>query len=190
MTDEFDERIRTADQAPEAGAEAQATAETEADVLRSELIQVQEQLEAITQLSEDNHGKFMRARAELETYRRRSAADAERARASGQDSAVETVLRVFDDLERALQVSDDTHAGAILDGVRLVLENLEADLGKLGIVRIGAPGEKFDPELHEALTALPVSDGQETGTIAQVIKVGFSQGDRLIRPAAVVVYND
>lgn len=190
MTDEFDERIRAAATADEAGNEAHETPETESDVLRSELIQAQEKLEALTQLSEENHSKFMRARAELETYRRRSAADTERARASGQDSAVETVLRVFDDLERALQVSGDADAGAVLDGVRLVLENLEADLGKLGIERVGAAGEQFDPELHEALTALPVTEGQETGTIAQVVKVGFSQGDRLIRPAAVVVYND
>lgn len=190
MNSEFDEN--RFEDAPEAESEAagDGTPETEADVLRSELIRTQEKLEVLKQTSDDYHDKFMRSRAELDNYRRRSGADLERARASGLDSALASVMRVFDDLERALQVSSDQHAGAIIDGVKLVLENLEGDLERMGVTRLGAPGEEFNPELHEALTALPADDGNKSGTIAQVVKAGFSQGDRLIRPAAVVVYND
>lgn len=194
MNSEFDDnRPHDVTEADSEAADTRAEAgnpETEADVLRSELISTQEKLEVLQQTSDDYHDKFMRSRAELDNYRRRSAADMERARASGLDSALATVLRVFDDLERALQVSADGHGSAIIDGVRLVLENLEGDLERLGVTRLGAPGEQFDPELHEALTALPADEEHASGTIAQVVKVGFSQGDRLIRPAAVVVYND
>jgi len=164
--------------------------ETEADVLRSELEAAQEKIEVLRQTSDDFKDKFLRSRAELDNYRRRSVAELERARASGLDSAIAAVLRVFDDLERALQVSGEGMETPITEGVQLVLENLEADLGRLGVERLGAPGEKFNPEQHEALTSLPVEEGHEPGTIAQVVTVGFSQGSRLIRPASVVVYND
>lgn len=195
MNSEFDENRM--DEAAEAENEAaedtqtdNSSPESEADVLRSELVKAQEKLEVLKQTSDDFHDKFIRSRAELDNFRRRSIADMERARASGLDSALATVLRVFDDLERALQVSTDQHASAILDGVKLVLDNLEGDLERLGITRVGAAGEQFDPELHEAITALPADEEHRPGTIAQVVKVGFSQGDRLIRPASVVVYND
>ena len=191
MNSEFDETRQQDDEAAaEVSGESTGNPETEADVLRSELIQAQEKLEELRQASEENHDRFMRSRAELDNYRRRSAADMERARAGGLDSAVGAVLRVFDDLERALQVTGDEHAAAIIDGVKIVLENLEAALEQLGVVRLGAAGEEFNPEFHEALTALPADAEHKAGTIAQVVKVGFSQGDRLIRPAAVVVYND
>ncbi len=195
MNSEFDENRM--DEAAEAENEAaedtqtdNSSPESEADVLRSELVKAQEKLEVLKQTSDDFHDRFIRSRAELDNFRRRSIADMERARASGLDSALATVLRVFDDLERALQVSTDQHASAILDGVKLVLDNLEGDLERLGITRVGAAGEQFDPELHEAITALPADEEHRPGTIAQVVKVGFSQGDRLIRPASVVVYND
>ncbi len=164
--------------------------ETEADVLRSELELAQQKLEVVRQASDDFKDKYLRSRAELDNYRKRSAAEQERARASGLDSALATVLRVFDDLERALQVAGEGVEAGIVDGVRLVLENLEADLGRLGVERIGVAGEQFNPEVHEAVTAIPAGPDHEAGTIAQVVKVGFGQGDRLIRPAAVVVYND
>ena len=189
MNSEFDDTRVDAADAPDEN-RAATEPETEADVLRSELIGTQEKLELLRQVSDDFQDKYLRSRAELDNWRRRSAAEVERAHASGLDTALGAVLRVFDDLERALQVSGDGPGQAILDGVRLVLANLEAALGRLGIERRGAAGETFDPELHEAVTAVPVPEGTEPGTIAQVVKVGFSQGDRLIRPAAVVVYND
>ena len=166
------------------------TPDTEADVLRSELEQALQKVEVLRQASDDFKDKFLRGRAELDNYRKRSAADAERARAAGLDSGLSVVLRVFDDLERALQVTGEGQEEGIIKGVRLVLDNLLADLERLGIERTGLAGEEFNPELHEALTAIPAGPDHKAGTIAQVAKTGFRQGDRLIRPAAVVVYND
>lgn len=167
--------------------------ETEADVLRFELQQAQEKLEVLRASVADFKDRFMRSRAELDNYRRRSAAELERARASGLDSAVGAVLRVFDDLGRAVSMAEeaaDNSREAITDGLRLVQDNLEKELGQLGVERYGADGEQFDPELHEAVTALPAPAADLAGTVAQVVQAGFRQGDRLIRVAKVVVYSD
>src|SRR5690554_5536526 len=165
-------------------AAGEVTRETEADVLRSELQQAQEQIEALRSSVDDVRDKFMRSRAELEHYRRRSAAELERARASGLDSAVSAVLRVFDDLGRAISMADeaaDNSREAIVDGIRLVQDNLEKELGQLGVERYGADGDQFDPELYEAVTAVPASDESLKGTVAQVVQAGFRQGERLDR---------
>lgn len=174
----------------ETGDTAAAADLNEADVLRGELQLQQDKNEILRQAADDFKDKFLRSRAELENWRRRAAADAERARANGLDEALRSVFKVFDDLERAVSAAGEGSADSILPGVKLVLENLEADLGRLGVERVGEPGDEFDPERHEAVTAVPADGDNPAGTIAQVVQVGFSQGDRLIRPAAVVVYND
>jgi len=174
----------------ETGDTAAAADLNEADVLRGELQLQQDKNEILRQAADDFKDKFLRSRAELENWRRRAAADAERARANGLDEALRSVFKVFDDLERAVSAAGEGSADSILPGVKLVLENLEADLGRLGVERVGEPGDEFDPERHEAVTAGPADGDNPAGTIAQVVQVGFSQGDRLIRPAAVVVYND
>ena len=167
--------------------------ETEADVLRFELEQAQEKMDVLRASVDDFKDRFMRSRAELDNYRRRSLADLERARASGLDEAVGPVLRVFDDLGRAIQMAGsaaDSSGEAIVEGVRLVLENLEKELGQLGVERYGADGDEFDPEIYEAVTAIPAPDESQAGRVAQVVQAGFRQGERPIRIARVVVYSE
>jgi molecular chaperone GrpE len=162
----------------------------EVEILRMELMQLQERLEVARKASDDFKDKFLRSRAELDNYRRRMASELDRARQAGQDSALQTVMTVFDDLQRALDMALDDNASQIVPGVTAVLANLERDMAGQGIERIGLPGEHFDPDLHEALSTLPADAEHPAGTIAQVFQAGFTSGDRLIRPARVVVYND
>lgn len=169
----------------------------EASVLREELQRQREELERLReevdgarQDAEDAREKFLRARADLENVRRRTAGDVVRAREAGLDSAVLSVLNVYDDLTRALAVADEDDPAKILPGVRAVRETLERDLGTLDIERVGKAGEPFDPDHHEALTSVPAPDPAHAGTIAEVYQAGFKRGDRLIRPARVVVYAD
>ncbi len=177
-----------ADGAADAGA---AAADDEVSILRSELQHMQEQLEEVRREATENHDRFLRSRAELETYRRRVAADVERAREAGLDSAVLAVLTVFDDLGRALEAAESSEDPAtIMPGVRAVKEALERHLEGLDIRRIGRPGEPFDPNEHEALTAVPPTEGAQPGTIANVFQAGFKRGERLVRPARVVVYKE
>ena len=173
------------------GAAAGSAADREVDILRSELARTQEQLGEAQREAAEYRDRFLRSRAELETFRRRAAGDVERAREAGLDSAVLAVLTVFDDLGRALQAAETTDDPAtIVPGVRAVRESLERSLENLDIRPVGEKGEPFDPNQHEALTAVPLADGAEPGTIADVFQAGFRRGDRLVRPARVLVYKD
>lgn len=155
---------------------------------RTEIAQLRDEIEELRGEVEEAREKFLRARADLENVRRRSAGDVERAREAGLDSAVLSVLTVYDDLSRALQVADEDDPAKILPGIRAVRETLERNLGTLDIERVGEPGEAFDPDLHDALTSVPAPDAASSGTIAEVYQAGFKRGDRLVRPARVVVY--
>lgn len=160
--------------------------EAEVEILRSELAKAHEELGQVQQQAGEYKERFLRTRADLENYRRRSQQELERAREVGLDSAVLAVLMVFDDLERALKLAEQD-PGHIIPGVMAVRDGLMRNLELLGITPIGAPGEPFDPELHEALNSLPGAP-ERSGTIAEVVQVGFAKDERLIRPARVAVY--
>lgn len=162
--------------------------EQEAEVLRTELSRLQEELHEAYARAEELKDRFIRARAELENFRKRAAAEAERARESGLDSAVLPVLSVYDDLQRALAAAEGGDPASIVPGVQGVLATLERNLDNLGITTVGNVGDTFDPDLHEALTSVPTNEADKADTIAEVFQVGFQKGERLIRPARVVVY--
>ena len=160
---------------------------TDVEVLRSELAQAHEKLSQAQEETADFKNRFLRARADLENYRRRAAQDVTRARESGLDSAVITVLSTYDDLERALRVGSDD-PGKLIPNLEAVQESLKRNLEALGIVQVGAQGDEFNPDVHEALTAVATEDQGAANTIAEVVQVGFVKGERLVRPARVVVY--
>ena len=176
---------------PEDGSSEAPSAEAEVDILRSELDAMQTRVDDALEAKRQAEERALRFRAELDTVRRRVAGEEARAREAGFDAAVLPVMSVHDDLVRALQaaaVSDDP--ASIVPGVHAVLEGLGRELDKLGLRRVGAVGDAFDPDLHEALTSVPVTDGAAAGTIASVFEAGFVHGERLVRPARVVVYQD
>ncbi len=153
---------------------------SETEVLREELEQVQSE-------AADFKNRFLRARADLENYRRRAAQDTLRARESGLDSAILPLLAVYDDLGRALTVSSDDPA-QLIPGIQAVRESLKRNLGALGLEEVGTKGDAFDPDLHEALTTVPAQGESAADTIAEVVQTGFVKAERLVRPARVVVF--
>ncbi len=177
----------TAPKAPDPR-DQQAGTDSEADILRSELKRVREKSEALEEELADANARGLRARAEMDTMRRRLLGEVEQARDAGRDETLMPILAVYDDLERALAVAAESDDPAsIVTGVQLVKENLERQLASLGIHRVGVVGERFDPHFHEALTTVPPSPGKGPGTIAQVFEPGFVQGERLVRVARVIV---
>ncbi len=158
----------------------------EQNVLAQLLEGFQKELETMKAQADDYKDKFMRAQADLQTYRRRVQGDIDRAREAGLESALLPVMTVYDDLGRALMMSTDPEK--LIPGIQSVREGLERNLDMLGIKKVGEKGEAFNPELHEALTMVPVAEGAEAGTIATVFAVGFVKNDKLVRPAKVVVY--
>ena len=163
---------------------------SEIDILREELATLQASLATIESELSDANDRHLRARADHDNYRRRAAQDADRARQAGLDSAVLPILSVFDDLGRALAVADEEDPAKIIPGVQSVMAGLERNLDSLGLKRIGEIGEKFDPDLHEALTAVPTDDSEKKGTIAEVFQSGFVRDERLVRPARVLVFQE
>lgn len=182
-------RAEASDAEAETADADEEAAQGEVDILRAELMTLQAQLEAAKKESADYKDKFLRARADLENYRRRAAQDVDRAREAGVDSAVLAVLPAYDDLGRAL-LAAETDPAKIVPGVEAVREGLKRNLEALGIKEVGKQGDTFDPDFHEALTSVPTDDKAMAGKVAEVFQVGFTKGERLVRPARVVVYQD
>jgi molecular chaperone GrpE len=155
---------------------ASAGAESSADDLRAQLDAARAQLAT----SED---RFLRARADLENYRRRSERELERRVQERSDALLLAWLEVVDSVERALALEPEEAARA---GLRAFLEQMQGILARQGVTRAGEVGDPFDPERHEAVAVVPDS-GLEAGTIADVARPGYSIGDRVVRPAQVAV---
>ncbi len=125
-----------------------------------------------------------RVAADFDNYRKRALRDQEALVARAHERLVKELLPVLDDLERALVAAEEHEEAKLEDGVRLVHRELRNTLSKEGLVEIDTDGE-FDPHVHEALLTQP-SDADD-GAIVQVIQKGYRLGDRVLRPARVVV---
>ena len=125
-----------------------------------------------------------RVAADFENYRKRAARDQESLVARAAERLVRELLPVLDDLERALQAAEQHEEAELEEGVRLVHRQLADALRKEGLEEIPTDG-KFDPHLHEALLAQPAE--AEEGTVIEVLQKGYRLGDRVLRPARVVV---
>jgi molecular chaperone GrpE len=128
-----------------------------------------------------------RTRADFENYRKRVAKETSDALARGKAELARELLPVIDNLERALQSGSDPSAGeGLVRGVELVLDELRAKLGNAGVEAFDPTGERFDPELHEALSAQP-ADGTESGLVLETVEKGYRLDGQVLRPARVVV---
>jgi molecular chaperone GrpE len=127
---------------------------------------------------------LQRVAADFENYRKRAARDQESLVARAAERLVRELLPVLDDLERALQAAEDHEEATLEEGVRLVHRQLADALRKEGLEEIPTDG-RFDPHLHEALLAQPAE--AESGSVIEVLQKGYRLGDRVLRPARVVV---
>jgi molecular chaperone GrpE len=125
-----------------------------------------------------------RLAAEFDNYRKRVAREQEALSSRAAERLVRELLPIADDLERALEAAEQHEEAKLEDGVRLVHRELSAVLEREGLVEIETNG-KFDPHVHEALLARP-ADAEE-GSVLEVVQKGYRLGDRVLRPARVVV---
>jgi molecular chaperone GrpE len=143
-----------------------------------------EERAALLEKERDEHlDDLKRVAAEFENYRKRVARDQASLAARAHERLVKELLPVLDDLERALEACD-SERGRVEEGVRLVQRELQEALGKEGLVEIETNGN-FDPHVHEALLSQPSK--QDDGAILEVLQKGYRLGDRVLRPARVVV---
>jgi molecular chaperone GrpE len=127
--------------------------------------------------------RLTRALADLDNYRKRAAKDVQRLTTEARERLLQDWFEVADSIERALLQHGQ---GALAEGLRAVLGQIDAVLGREGIQRTGAPGEPFDPERHDAV-GVREDDSVPEGTVVDVARSGYAAGDRVLRPAQVVV---
>ncbi len=128
-----------------------------------------------------------RTRADFENYRKRVAKETSEALARGKAELARELLPVIDNLERALQSGSEPAAHeALTRGVELVLEELRGRLAGAGVEAFDPKGERFDPQLHEALSTQP-AEGIESGVVLETLEKGYRLNGAVLRPARVVV---
>jgi molecular chaperone GrpE len=141
----------------------------------------------------DLKDRLLRTLAEMENLRRRTEREVADARAYGVTNFARDILAVADNMERALKALDDeirekADAGvkALLDGVELTERELVKVMEKHGITKLEPQGQKFDPNLHQAMFEIP-DPSVPAGTVVQVMQRGYTIGERVLRPALVAV---
>lgn len=131
--------------------------------------------------------QLLRGQAELENFRRRSQRDADEARKYQSLPIVRDLLPALDNLERAIQAAEQTgDVGNLLEGIRMVSQQLADTLKHHGAEPIVAEGQMFDPNLHAAMSQIPTSECPPM-TVMQVVESGYAMHDRVVRPARVIV---
>ena len=146
--------------------------------------ELEEQLAALEAERDEHLNDLKRVAADFENYRKRVARDQESLVARAHERLVEELLPVLDDLERALSAAEEHEEAKLEDGVRLVHRELADALQREGLAEIETNG-RFDPHVHEALLSQP-SEAEE-GSVLEVVQKGYRLGDRVLRPARVVV---
>jgi molecular chaperone GrpE len=138
----------------------------------------------VSEEEEERHDdeRYLRALADLDNYRKRSAQEVERRVAEQTERLLLDWIEAVDSVDRALGMEPS-------DGLRGVLEQMEAILARQGVERVGATGDRFDPELHEAIS-VQESDEVPDRTVLDVARSGYRRGERVLRPAQVVVSRD
>ena len=165
--------------APEREQDAARTTEESPETLRTEL-------EAARAEAQENLGKFQRALADFQNYKRRTEEERAQAARLANLSFVLNILPVVDDLQRALDSLDVKLAGLQwVEGIRAIQRKFEGALQASGVTEIPAEGQGFDPNVHEAIG----EDIGEQGKVVRVLQKGYKMGERVIRPAMVMVGN-
>jgi len=167
-----------------AAEEAENTEETlQHSVAKSDDAEVVE-LEALRAENEELIDAVQRVKAEFDNYRKRAARDQESLVARAGERIVKELLPILDDLERALEAAESHEEAKLEEGVKLVHRQLEQLLEREGLAPVATDG-KFDPNVHEALLSQP--SAADEGSVIQVLQKGYRLGDRVLRPARVVV---
>jgi molecular chaperone GrpE len=130
---------------------------------------------------------LLRTAADFDNFRKRTRRELEEARRNGREDLLRALLPVFDNLERAIQSAQRTSdVKAMTEGLTMVQRQFVDALGREGIARVATVGRPFDPGVHEAIQQVETSE-HDPGTVIAEVQSGYTQGERLLRAAMVVV---
>ena len=177
------------DTTPENGSEQQPAPTEPVDPAAA----LEKEVEGLRRENAELKDRLLRALAEMENLRRRTEREVAEARAYGIANFAREVLTVADNMRRALdtvspelRASADAGTKSFLEGVELTERELLKVLEKHGVTRLDPQGQKFDPNLHQAMYEVP-EPSVPAGTVVQVVQSGYRIGERVLRPALVAV---
>lgn len=142
----------------------------------NEADKVQEMGEKLAELND----KYLRLYSEYENYRKRTNQEKADLLLNGSREMMKAILPVIDDFERALAATED-------EGVQLIYNKMLKILEQKGLKAMEVKGEKFDENLHEAITRIPAAEESQKGTVVDVVEKGYYLNDKVLRYAKVVV---
>lgn len=152
-----------------------------------EIRRLRDALEAKTGEAEEHRDRYLRAAAEFDNARKRTAREREEYTRYANESLLRELLPVLDNFERALQAArGEPAAAAVTAGVELTQRELLRVLEKFGVTSFASVGQPFDPERHEAIARVP-AEGRPEGTVVDETARGYLLNGRVLRPAMVTV---
>lgn len=150
-------------------------------------VEAPSELELVTAERDKLKDQLLRTMADFDNFRKRARRDAEDSLRRGREDSLRDVLPIVDNLERAVEASRGaTDVAAVISGIEMVLRSFDDVAARMGVTRVDAAGERFDPTLHDAIQQVESAD-HPPGTVLTVVVSGYRIGERLLRPAMVVV---
>lgn len=176
INEEIDTTAEECDSTPEA---------SELDTLRAELEAAKAEIARLSAEAKEKDDKHLRLAAEYDNFRRRSREEKDAAYANAMADTVAELLPIIDNLERAAGYEDGEK---VKEGLKMIAGTVATTLAKLRVEAFGAPGDKFDPNLHNAVLHEEDDSGRED-EITDVFEKGYKRGNRIIRFAMVKTVN-
>ena len=165
---------------------AEETVETVETVETTEVVEETPEVNPWEEKYNAEHDSYLRLAADYDNFRKRTIKEKEQSYGNGKADAIEKLLPVYDNLERAL--NQPTQDEAYKKGVEMTMNQLVSIFTGLGVEIFGAVGETFDPNIHNAVMHIEDESVAEN-TICQVFQKGFKLGDKIVRFAMVQVAN-
>ena len=132
--------------------------------------------------------KYLRLSAEFDNYRKRTLKEKMDLQVSAREDILVSILTVVDDFERGMDsVETATDIDAVKEGLKLIYTKFSGFLNQQGVKEIEAAGKKFDTDLHEAITKIPVESKKKKGKVVDVVEKGYTLKEKVIRYSKVVI---
>lgn len=168
----------------DAGEETAEVETVDVDKLNAELAALRKQAEAEKNKAAEMTDSARRIQAEFDNYRRRMNDNSRRVRDDATAEVLVKIVPVLDTIAQALKMIDDEK---VAGGVKMIGDEITKLLGSYGVTEIEAEGKEFDPKLHEAVMQMPAETEEQKDTVKEVFQKGYKMGDKVIRPARVIV---
>ncbi len=132
--------------------------------------------------------KFLRLFAEFDNYKKRIAKERIELFATAGKEMIVEFLPILDDFERAIKSNENSEdLSSVKEGMLLIFDKMNKSFEKKGVKKINAKGDVFNPDLHEAITEIPVNDESQKGIVIDEVECGYTLNDKIIRYSKVVV---